>query len=90
MKTDILLVTAGERVDVIVTPKGSPGGSLPLRAMLYNRGYGSVEYRSVEDVLTIEFTKEPAVTAKPVAVSRTMEPPSAEGATPDSTGITRT
>ena len=32
-KTDILLVTAGERVDVIVTPKGKPGSTLPLRAM---------------------------------------------------------
>ena len=28
--------------------------------MLYNRGYGSVEYRSVEDVLTIEFTQRAA------------------------------
>ncbi len=67
-KTDILLVTAGERVDVIVTPKGKPGSPLPLRAMLYNRGYGSVEYRSVEDVLTIEFTSEPPVTAKPITI----------------------
>ena len=28
--------------------------------MLYNRGYGSVEYRSVEDLLTVAFTPEPA------------------------------
>ena len=80
--TDILLVTAGERVDVIVTPTGKPGTSLPLRAMLYNRGYGSVEYRSVEDVLTIEFSKEPPMTAKVPAVSRVLETPSAAGATP--------
>lgn len=80
--SDILLVTPGERVDVIVTPKGKAGTPLPLRAMLYNRGYGSVEYRSVEDVLTIEFTKEPAVVAKPVTVSRVIPPPSIEGATP--------
>ena len=52
-----LLVTPGERVDVIVAPKGKAGTPLPLRAMLYNRGYGSVEYRSVEEVLTIEFTQ---------------------------------
>jgi FtsP/CotA-like multicopper oxidase with cupredoxin domain len=43
-RTDILLITAGERVDVIVTTKG-------------------VEYRSVEDVLTIEFSKDAPVTA---------------------------
>jgi FtsP/CotA-like multicopper oxidase with cupredoxin domain len=81
VKTDILLITTGERVDVIVTPTGTPGTPLPLRAMLYNRGYGSVEYRSVEEVLTIEFTDQPPVTAKPVAVSHTMTAPSAEGAT---------
>jgi FtsP/CotA-like multicopper oxidase with cupredoxin domain len=44
--TDILLVTPGERVDVIVNPKGKAGAPLTLRAMLYNRGYGSVEYRA--------------------------------------------
>lgn len=81
-RTDILLVTAGERVDVIVTPKGKTGTPLPLRAMLYNRGYGSVEYRSVEEVLTIEFTNEPPVTAKAVTVTRTMAGPSTAGATP--------
>ena len=81
-KTDILLITAGERVDVIVTPKGKPDAPLPLRAMLYNRGYGSVEYRSVEDVLTIEFTNEAPVIAKPIAVARTMAAPSPAGATP--------
>ncbi len=80
--TDILLVTAGERVDVIVTPKGKAGEPLPLRAMLYNRGYGSVEYRSVEELLTIEFTNDPPVTAKPVTVTRAMDVPSTDGATP--------
>ena len=80
--TDILLVTAGERVDVIVTPKGKAGEPLPLRAMLYNRGYGSVEYRSVEELLTIEFTNDPPVTARPVTVTRAMDVPSTDGATP--------
>ena len=81
-KTDILLVTAGERVDVIVTPKGAPGSTLPLRAMLYNRGYGSVEYRSIEDVLTIEFSKDAPVAAKAVTVTRSLATPSTAGATP--------
>jgi FtsP/CotA-like multicopper oxidase with cupredoxin domain len=82
VKTDILLVTAGERVDVIVTPKGKAGTPLPLRAMLYNRGYGSVEYRSVEEVLTIEFTAEAPITAAPVMKPRAMDVPTADGATP--------
>jgi len=80
--TDILLVTPGERVDVIVNPKGKAGTPLTLRAMLYNRGYGSVEYRSVEDVMTIEFTKETPIAAKPVAITRELPVPSVDGATP--------
>ena len=69
----MLLVTPGERVDVIVTPTGKAGTPLALRAMLYNRGYGSVEYRSVEDVMTIAFTEEAPLAAKPVpVVARTL------------------
>jgi len=56
--TELLLVTPGERVDVIVTPSGPPGSELVLRSMLYNRGYGSVEYRNVEELMTIAFTSE--------------------------------
>jgi FtsP/CotA-like multicopper oxidase with cupredoxin domain len=80
--TDILLITPGERVDVIVTPKGKAGTPLAVRGMLYNRGYGSVEYRSVEEVMMIEFTKEPPVVAKPVTVTRAIPVPSIDGATP--------
>jgi len=79
--SDILLITPGERVDVIVAPKGKAGTPLPLRAMLYNRGYGSVEYRSVEELLTIEFSKDPPLTALPVAISRQLPVPTAAGAT---------
>jgi FtsP/CotA-like multicopper oxidase with cupredoxin domain len=80
--TDILLVTPGERVDVIVAPKGKAGTPLPVRAMLYNRGYGSVEYRAVEEVMMIEFITEAPVTAKPVTVTRSLQAPALEGATP--------
>jgi FtsP/CotA-like multicopper oxidase with cupredoxin domain len=80
--SDILLVTPGERVDVIVAPKGKAGTPLILRAMLYNRGYGSVQYRGTEDVLSIEFTKETAVAAPPVRTGRTLPVPVVEGATP--------
>lgn len=80
--SDILLVTPGERVDVIVTPKGKAGTPLTLRAMLYNRGYGSVQYRGVEDVMSIEFTNQPPIAAAPVRVRRTISAPTVEGATP--------
>lgn len=89
VSTDLLLITPGERADVIVTPTGKPGSTLVLRAMLYNRGYGSVEYRKVEDVLSIELTKEPAiVNAKLPNVSRDIIVPSAAGATPVQLEIT--
>ncbi|MGH9144223.1 MAG: multicopper oxidase family protein, partial [Vicinamibacterales bacterium] len=59
--TDTLLITPGERADVIVTPKGANGETLTLSAELYNRGYGSVEYRIPADVLTIVFGAEPGL-----------------------------
>jgi FtsP/CotA-like multicopper oxidase with cupredoxin domain len=79
---ETLLVTPGERADVIVTPKGPRNGTLVLRAMLYNRGYGSVEYRNTEDVLTIAFTDEPTLPApKLPALHRDMAVPDVAGAT---------
>ena len=82
-KSSILLVTPGERKDVIVRPTGKAGSELTLRAMLYNRGYGSIEYRSVEDIMTIAFTDDPPVTKYELpTISRTLTPPPLAGATP--------
>jgi FtsP/CotA-like multicopper oxidase with cupredoxin domain len=79
----ILLVTPGERKDVIVRPTGKPGSELTLRAMLYNRGYGSVEYRSVEDIMTIAFSPEPALPPAALpTLARDLTPPPLAGATP--------
>ena len=86
---NILLITPGERMDVIVTPKGTPGSQTTMRAMLYNRGYGSVQYRSVEDVLTIAFSPEPTLAQVTLpTVSRAITPPKAAGATPVSLVLT--
>lgn len=77
-----LLVTPGERADVIVTPTRRKAGTLALRALLYNRGYGSVEYRSAEDVLNIEFTDDPTLPAPAMpSVRREIAAPAVEGAT---------
>lgn len=78
-----VLVTTGERVDLLLAPTGTPGSTLVVRAMLYNRGYGSVEYRDVEEIFTIEFSDDAAMPVKPFDIpDREMEVPSAEGATP--------
>jgi FtsP/CotA-like multicopper oxidase with cupredoxin domain len=80
--TDELLITPGERVDVIVQPTGKPGGSIMLRAMLYNRGYGSVEYRTIEDLMTVQFSKDAAVKRAPLpATTRAITAATAAGAT---------
>jgi FtsP/CotA-like multicopper oxidase with cupredoxin domain len=79
--SEVLLITPGERVDVIVAPTGTPGSELPVYSMLYNRGYGSVEFRSIEQVMTLAFSADkPLPPPSPPAVSRTITPPSATGA----------
>ena len=80
--TTELLITPGERADVIVYPSGKPGSALMLRAMLYNRGYGSVEYRVIEDLMTVQLSKDPAVKAAPLpALTREIPAANAAGAT---------
>jgi FtsP/CotA-like multicopper oxidase with cupredoxin domain len=80
---DPLLITPGERVDVLVTPTGAPNSSIVVRAMLYNRGYGSVQYRTIEELFTIEFSGEPALPKRPLPkVARQLTPPPSAAATP--------
>lgn len=77
-----VLVTSGERVDVLVAPTGEPGSRLVMRAMLYNRGYGSVQYRDVEEIFSIEFSDDAPLPVKPFTTAkRTITPVPAEGAT---------
>jgi len=67
---------------VLVAPTRPEGGTLTLIAQLYNRGYGSVEYRSPEDLLTIEFTDQPTLPRPTMpAVHRHFPTPSLEDAT---------
>ncbi len=77
------LVTPGERLDIIVTPTGEPGSQLVVRAMLYNRGYGSVEYRSPEHLATVELSNDaPLPNVQLPKVTRAIQPVPAAGATP--------
>jgi FtsP/CotA-like multicopper oxidase with cupredoxin domain len=80
--SEVLLITPGERVDVIVAPTGAAGSEMPIYSMLYNRGYGSVEFRSIEQVMTLAFTADaPMPPPPPPSISRVLTPPSAAGAT---------
>lgn len=82
VESNSLVLGAGERADVIVTPRGDPGAELVLRAVPFNRGYGSVEYRRIEDLFTITMAAAPPYSAAPFApVRRSIEPLSQAGAT---------
>ena len=82
--TDRLVVAAGERADVIVTPTGEPGTELPVISVRFNRGYGSVEARNpLEPLFTLVFADLPPSTGPPVApITRRIEPLNTTGATP--------
>lgn len=85
-----LVLGPGERADVLVTPTGAPGSELPVRSLLYNRGYGSVEMRKFDELLfTIAFTQEPRYTGPPLPqVRRAIAALDASGATRQSMHFT--
>jgi FtsP/CotA-like multicopper oxidase with cupredoxin domain len=89
---DRLLLSTGERADVIVTPKptaAGEAGELIVRSLLHNRGYGSVEFRYPPDLFTIDFADVPPYTGKvPTGVTRAIAPLPAEGATPVTVHLT--
>jgi FtsP/CotA-like multicopper oxidase with cupredoxin domain len=81
--SDYIVLGPGERADLIFIPRAKPGAELALIAQLFDRGYGSTETRSAEDLFTMAIANMPAYVApsRP-PVRRTIEPPSTAGATP--------
>jgi FtsP/CotA-like multicopper oxidase with cupredoxin domain len=79
---ETLIVAPGQRMDVIVTPRGAPDTNINVRSLVHNRGYGS-EYLNVEELFTIALADSPAYsTPSRPAVHRTIEPLDRTGATP--------
>jgi FtsP/CotA-like multicopper oxidase with cupredoxin domain len=80
---DSLVVAPGERADVIVAPKLKPGSELEILSFPFNRGYGSVEFRAAEQLMTLAVADDPpyerVITPQ---MRRTIEPISTAGATP--------
>ena len=60
IEQDFLVLGAGERVDVIVTPRAEPGSSLLLQSVPHDRGYGSTEFRYAEELVAITISDLPA------------------------------
>jgi FtsP/CotA-like multicopper oxidase with cupredoxin domain len=79
---ETLLIMPGQRLDVIFTPKAAPGSEMLLRTYPYNRGWGTADYRSAEDVLTLAVADLPALPPRELPrVSRTIVPLDQTGAT---------
>jgi FtsP/CotA-like multicopper oxidase with cupredoxin domain len=78
-----LVLAPGERADVVIAPTLKPGTELEVLSFPFNRGYGSVEYRSVENMVTLAMDNEPPLKGWALApVHRDIEPLSTAGATP--------
>jgi FtsP/CotA-like multicopper oxidase with cupredoxin domain len=77
-----IVLGPGERADVLVAPK-LDGRSLTLITNPFNRGFGSTEFRSAEDLIVFEPASLPrAPAAELPKVTRDIPPMSAAGATP--------
>ena len=80
---DTLVIAPGERADIILAPTLKPGTELEVLSFPFNRGYGSTEYRSVENLITLAIDKaEPLTGWSLTAPSRDIAPLSTAGATP--------
>jgi FtsP/CotA-like multicopper oxidase with cupredoxin domain len=78
-----IVLGPGERADVLVAPRFEGGRSLTLISNPFNRGFGSTEFRSAEDLIVFQPAKLPSI---PVAelpkVTRDIPAMSSAGATP--------
>ena len=62
---DMLVLTPGERADVLVTPQGEPGARLPVRWVPFNRGFGSAEYRPEVEMFFLQLADDPPIVEDP-------------------------
>jgi FtsP/CotA-like multicopper oxidase with cupredoxin domain len=83
VEIDQVVLAPGERADILVAPRAEPDRPLMLSSFPFDRGYGSVEYRSVDDLLMLEPAPLPTVAATPLPrVRRAITPLTSDGATP--------
>ncbi|WP_437816036.1 multicopper oxidase family protein [Sorangium sp. So ce1078] len=72
--SDTILLTPGERADVLVTPRGAPGSTLSVRWVPYDRGYGATFARPEVEAFRLRIANEPAAEDEPLPeLSRTIE-----------------
>ena len=82
VEQDYVVLGAGERADLIVTPQADPGSSLTLESLLHDRGCGSTEFRDIEALIDMSIADLPVYDAPPLPELRLkIEPYSTAGAT---------
>jgi FtsP/CotA-like multicopper oxidase with cupredoxin domain len=82
LKRWTIVLGPGERADVLVAPRFN-GQSVTLITNPFNRGYGSVEYRSAEDLIVFQPANMPSIAAAELPkVTRDIPAMSSDGATP--------
>lgn len=67
-EVDELLLTPGERADVLVTPAGAPGSSLDLVSLPYERGH-MTGMLPTANVLRLRYSPEAALSPEPLPTS---------------------
>jgi len=70
-----LVLTPGERADVLMELRGAPGTTLPVRWVPYDRGYGTTFNRPEEELFQIQFATGSPASAPPLpALDREIAP----------------
>ena len=83
LEREVIVLAPGERADLLVAPKIEPGSNLTLMNVPFDRGYGSVEFRSADDLIALKGASLPPIPVAPFPkVTRDIPAMSADGARP--------
>jgi FtsP/CotA-like multicopper oxidase with cupredoxin domain len=74
-------MTPGERMDLIVVPRGEPGSELVVRWIASDRGFGSTYNRPPEDLFVVKLEGSPREPPPMPAIQRSIAPLPIDGAT---------
>jgi len=84
------VLAPGQRLDLVIVPRGAPGQILTMRWIPFDRGYGSTEFRDPVDLLTIVLERGPdTIVPIPPIPSRPFVPLDASAASSIEVELTR-
>jgi FtsP/CotA-like multicopper oxidase with cupredoxin domain len=68
------VVIPGERLDLLLVPRGEGGSTAPVRWVPYDRGYGSTEFRPEETLFSVSFAESASPPEAFPEVTRPLSP----------------